>query len=219
MRKLEDLNFYELLDLEPGAGPAEIRHAFNVAMQTYRTGSLAVYSVLSEEERELLISRIKQAYAVLLDEGRRSRYDKQLHLTGNAAQAALQSATGSTAEFHQESTNSIWSKVRHVLPAHEVMGATVSKLLKPRGARKADSELSISSGHYLKSVRKLKGISLEEISEKTKIKIRYLEALEQEDYESLPAGVYQRYILKALAQAIDLDPEAVANDFQRRFLG
>jgi cytoskeletal protein RodZ len=98
------------------------------------------------------------------------------------------------------------------------MGATVSKLLGPRGARKADSELSISSGHYLESVRKLKGISLEEISEKTKIKIRYFEALEQEDYESLPAGAYQRYILKALAQAIDLDPEAVANDFRRRFL-
>ena len=95
------------------------------------------------------------------------------------------------------------------------MGIRVSKILKSRGSRKESSDLSISSGHYLESVRKLKGITLEEISEKTKIKIDYLKALETEDYESLPGGAYRRYILKAFAESIELNPEAVADDFHR----
>jgi cytoskeletal protein RodZ len=96
------------------------------------------------------------------------------------------------------------------------MVISVSKILKSRGAKKESIDLSISSGRYLESVRRLKGITLEEVSEKTKIKIRYLRALEEEEYDSLPPGAYRRYILKALAEAIDLDPEAVADDFQKR---
>ena len=78
MKSLEHLNFYELLNLNQGDGPAEIETAFRRAMETYGKQSLAVYSVLSDEERERLLSRIRQAYAVLIDEERRSRYNRQL---------------------------------------------------------------------------------------------------------------------------------------------
>jgi DnaJ-class molecular chaperone len=212
MKSLEDLNFYELLNLSPDDGPAEVEVAFKKAVQTYASDSLAVYSVLSEEERERILSRIHQAYTVLVDETRRNQYDAQLQITGNAAQAEIESASGSG----QGTDTSIWGKFRHVLPAHDSVGARVSRLLRPRGRKRKESDLSISSGYYLRSVRRLKGITLEEISENTKIKIRYLQALEDEDYDSLPAGAYRRYILKALADAIDLDPEAVADDFQNR---
>ena len=91
----------------------------------------------------------------------------------------------------------------------------MSKILRGR-VKSPGGELPISSGQYLVSVRNLRGVSLEEISNGTKIKVKYLKALEEEDYESLPRGAYRRYILKALALAIGLDPDAVAEDFQRR---
>jgi DnaJ-class molecular chaperone len=213
MRRLEDLNFYELLDLDPNAEMTEVDRAFQRAVQTYGPDSLAGYSILSEEERGRLISRIRQAYSVLADKERRRRYDEQLRVTGNVEEAALDSANPVSNGPCPETNHSIWERFRKVLPAQETMGARFSRLLR---MQKASPELSISSGHYLASVRKMKGISLEEISEKTKIKLRYLEALEREDYAALPGGAYRRYILKALAQAIDLDPVAVAEDFQRR---
>jgi len=216
MKKPEELNFYELLDLKPAAVADEIHRAYRNVRQTYAAGSLAIYSVLTEEERERLQARIKQAYAVLSDEVRRSAYDRQLDLTGNAAQAALDATKQATRDFRNNLSGTVWGRVKEVLPAQGRLVETVSRVLKSRRSGKPGSDLTISSGSYLESIRKLKGLSLEEISERTKIKVRFLEALEREDYGRMPSGAYQRYILKALAQAIDLDPQAVVDDFQRR---
>jgi len=216
MRKLEDLNFYELLDLGPSAEKEEVENAFRVAIRTYGSDSLAVYSVLSEEQRGRLLARIEQAYAVLSDDSRRGKYDRQLGLAGSPTQVAPKRSSAGKSDSDFERTGSIWDRVRQVIPAKEKLGARVSRILKTRNAGQKQSQMAISSGQYLASVRKMRGISLEEISQKTKIKVRYLRAFEQEDYESLPSGVYKRYILKALAEAIDLDPEAVADDFKSR---
>lgn len=52
MRKdFNQLNYYEMLDLQPNAVPYEIRHAYNAAMQLYQPGSLVSYSFFSEKER------------------------------------------------------------------------------------------------------------------------------------------------------------------------
>ena len=128
---------------------------------------------------------------------------------------AVESAAASS-QGSQDVADSFWSRVRQVLPPQKSMGSAVSKILKPGRGKSPKGNLAISSGQYLETVRNLKGITLEEISGSTKIKVKYLKALEQEEYESLPKGAYRRYILKALALAIDLDPEAVAEDFQRR---
>jgi len=216
MKNLEELDFYELLDLETDADSVEITRAYRTACQTYSAESLAIYSVLSEQERERLLARITQAYAVLTDRERRNAYDRQLGLSENAAQAALEVASNAKRESQNKPSGSVWGKVKEVLPAHGRLTETVSRVLKSRRPGKPEANLSISSGRYLESIRRLKGLSLEEISANTRIKVRYLEALENEDYKKMPSGAYRRYILKALAEAIDLDPQAVVDDFRRR---
>jgi cytoskeletal protein RodZ len=67
-----------------------------------------------------------------------------------------------------------------------------------------------SFGETLKRERELRQISLREISEATKISLRYLDALEKDDFRHLPGGVFNKGFVKAYAQFIGIDPEAMA---------
>ena len=64
-------------------------------------------------------------------------------------------------------------------------------------------------GEDLKRERELRKIPLREISESTKINLRYLEALERNDFEHLPGGVFARGFVRAYAQYIGIDPETM----------
>lgn len=66
-----------------------------------------------------------------------------------------------------------------------------------------------SVGSYIKRERQLRGFSLEEISRATKISLRYLSALEADNYNSLPAEAFVKGFLRSYAQCIGLDPHEV----------
>jgi cytoskeletal protein RodZ len=66
-----------------------------------------------------------------------------------------------------------------------------------------------SLGAYLKSYREKKGISLQKIQEDTKIRMKYLEAIEEDRLEILPGEVYTRGFLKAYAAAVGLTEDDV----------
>ena len=52
--------------------------------------------------------------------------------------------------------------------------------------------------------RKMK-ISLDQISEATKISVRSLQAIETEDFKKLPGGIYNTSYIRQYAHAIDFD--------------
>lgn len=64
-------------------------------------------------------------------------------------------------------------------------------------------------GQQLKDARLQKGLSLEDVQEMTKIRKRYLEAIEQGDFKVLPGTFYVRAFIKTYAEAVGLDPEAL----------
>jgi cytoskeletal protein RodZ len=72
----------------------------------------------------------------------------------------------------------------------------------------------MSFGETLRRERELRGISLHEIAEATKISVRFLQALEQERYDILPGGIFPRAFVKQYARYIGLDAERVAAEFQ-----
>lgn len=53
--------------------------------------------------------------------------------------------------------------------------------------------------------RKDKGLTLEKIAEDTKIKLRYLQAIEERRLGSLPGGVYNSSYLRQYARALGYD--------------
>lgn len=61
----------------------------------------------------------------------------------------------------------------------------------------------------LATIRRNRGISLEQIAETTKISLRSLQAIEQGDFRKLPGGIYNTSYIKQYARAIDYDEAAI----------
>ncbi len=71
----------------------------------------------------------------------------------------------------------------------------------------------ISFGTWLRRQRELREISLREIADVTKISIRYLEALEQDRFDVLPAPVFAHGFLREYARYVGLDADEVVNSY------
>ena len=68
------------------------------------------------------------------------------------------------------------------------------------------SELA-SFGEELRREREIRGISLKEISDATKISKRFLEAIERNDHRTLPAPVFTRGFVREYARYLDFRTE------------
>jgi cytoskeletal protein RodZ len=63
--------------------------------------------------------------------------------------------------------------------------------------------------------RRIKGISLEEIAERTKISLRFLVAIEAQEFEKLPGGIFNTSYLRQYAQAIGFDETELLTCYDR----
>ena len=70
-------------------------------------------------------------------------------------------------------------------------------------------------GEALHSERRRQGLDLDEIEAATKIRGRYLRALEDEDWDALPGGAYTRSFIRTYAGHLGLDGERLADDYRR----
>jgi cytoskeleton protein RodZ len=73
-----------------------------------------------------------------------------------------------------------------------------------------------SFGESLKTQRELRGVSLREMADSTKISVRFLKALEEDRLDVLPGGIYPRAFVKQYALFLGLDPERTVADFLLR---
>lgn len=62
-------------------------------------------------------------------------------------------------------------------------------------------------GQQLREARLEKGMSLDDVQEMTKIRKRYLEAIEAGDYKVLPGTFYVRAFIKTYAETVGLNPD------------
>jgi cytoskeletal protein RodZ len=76
-----------------------------------------------------------------------------------------------------------------------------------------------SFGETLKRERELREISLRAVSEATKINIRYLEALEQNRFDALPGGLFNKGFIRAYATFVGIDGEAMVNSYLHEVAG
>lgn len=70
-----------------------------------------------------------------------------------------------------------------------------------------------SFGAKLKQQREQRGITLEEISHSTKIGTRMLHALEEDHFDQLPGGIFNKGFIRAYARCLDMDEEQVIADY------
>jgi cytoskeleton protein RodZ len=70
-----------------------------------------------------------------------------------------------------------------------------------------------SFGEWLRRQREMREISLRDIAERTKISLRYLEAMEQDRFDLLPAPIFAKGFLREYARYVGLSPDEVVNHY------
>src|SRR5436190_4886507 len=98
---------------------------------------------------------------------------------------------------------------------------TPSKRQPPRvppWEHKGEGETA-SFGTWLRRQREAREISLREIAETSKISLRYLEALEDDRFDVLPAPVFARGFLREYSKVVGLNPDEVVNTYLSALAG
>lgn len=75
--------------------------------------------------------------------------------------------------------------------------------------------MAASFGEQLRLAREARGITLRHISDQTRISIRYLEAIESDDYKRLPGGIFNRSFIKSYAKQIGFDEKEAIDGYLR----
>jgi len=82
--------------------------------------------------------------------------------------------------------------------------------------RRVSSPIGNITGKFLKEVRENLGLTLQDVTSITKIGLKYLRAIEEENYVELPELVFLKGYLKEIARLLDLDPDKVSSSYIKR---
>ncbi|MEP6635501.1 MAG: helix-turn-helix domain-containing protein [Acidobacteriota bacterium] len=75
--------------------------------------------------------------------------------------------------------------------------------------------MAATIGEQLRLAREERGIPLREVSNETRISVRYLEAIEASDYKRLPGGIFNRSFVRAYARCIGYDEKEAVEAYAR----
>jgi cytoskeleton protein RodZ len=78
------------------------------------------------------------------------------------------------------------------------------------------SDAPLEIGSTLAETRKRRGIEIETVEEQTKIRAKYLRALEEEQWDVLPGPAYVRGFIRAYAELLGLDSEVLVDEYRYR---
>ncbi|HJQ73266.1 MAG TPA: helix-turn-helix domain-containing protein [Gaiellaceae bacterium] len=73
-------------------------------------------------------------------------------------------------------------------------------------------------GNSLRSARERQGLGYPEIELATKIRAKYIRALEEEDFTAIPGDAYIRGFLRTYAEYLGLDGDVYVDEYASRFL-
>ena len=167
-------NYYNLLNLEPGATKQEIESAFKSYLAMIEE-EREFGPITDNEEKERILRMLGEAYEILIDEKSRFFYDSYL----------------------------IWKKEAFV------------KIEERKEEIKEINNKEIS-GKFLKAVREKMKMSQKELSLKSCITLKIINAIEEENVNLLPPVPYLKGILKEYARALSLPEELVIEQYLKR---
>jgi Helix-turn-helix domain len=73
-------------------------------------------------------------------------------------------------------------------------------------------------GHSLREARERQGLGYPEVELSTKIRAKYIRALEEEDFTSIPGDAYIRGFLRTYADYLGLDSDVYVDEYASRFI-
>ena len=214
-------NYYEILEVPPESTTDEIHNGYIRAKSAYSQDSVALYSIMSQDECDSILNLIEEAYSILGDTSKRRQYDEVKGFNRDY-----------DPDDRRESVAPLAQVVRHasVRPdaqkRPEAVKRDISKIVaQKRFSLDYDSNTDIEkeieqttdfTGAFLKRVREYKNVDIVRMADMTKVSKTYLLNIEDEDIDKLPALVYVRGFVYQYAKCLKLNPELVATSYLYR---
>lgn len=73
--------------------------------------------------------------------------------------------------------------------------------------------MSTTLGEKLRQAREARGISISEVAEQTRISGLYLQSIENDDYRTLPGGIFNKGFVKSYAKYVGIDEQEALQDY------
>lgn len=240
MMDFDNRNYYEILEIETNATLEEIRTAYKRAKNAYSGDSVALYSLMSQDECEAIVNQIEEAYSVIGDPEKRREYDNARGLNQTQTEQGFKENLKSTPSYtpkkastdllneaSSQNTNINDSNDFQYSAEHsnrnEVQVSKISAFNKFKLNFSSDEDLEQKiencteyTGEFLKQIREYKNVTVERMADMTKISKTYIRNIEDEDYSKLPADVYTRGFVYQYAKCLKLNPDLVATSYIHR---
>jgi curved DNA-binding protein CbpA len=208
----EKKNYYEVLEIETNATPAQIESSYVRAKNAYSGESVALYSLMTKEECQKILDQIEEAYSVLGFPEKRREYDRLrgFNQGGTTYQTKAEGPTKEESlQYESFGSNLNEAKVSKIT-AQKKFGLEFVENSEMNNRIMNCTEFT---GKFLKEIRDYKNVSLDRMAEMTRISKTHITAIENEDISKLPAEVYVRGYVYQYAKVLKLNPDHVANSY------
>lgn len=218
----EAKNYYDILEIPTTATPKEIHHGYMRAKNAYSTDSLALYSLMNQDECEEVLNLIEEAYQILSDPNKRRDYDSARGINPGMQREADDEASTPTSPYApQESNASLstdFSKEDHPNSMTKLVAKNrfVLQFEVNTDFEKQIEQATEWTGEFLQKIREYKNVDINRMADMTKVSKTYIRYIESESFDLLPAAVYVRGFVYQYAKCLKLNPELVATSYLYR---
>ncbi len=215
MSDFKEQTYYELLEISTNASADEVQQAYLRAKGIYAPDSPAIYTIFSRDEAVQLNHLLDEAYQTLSHHAKRREYDLKLQ-------------SGNFTVIHDKAPSVAAAKVTAQVKAPPLTSEDKKELAKQGVGITRFGQYNIDpmvehellqqemfDGTYLKKVRVYKNINLETLCEHLKIGRHHFNAIENNDFNKLPASVFVRGYVKQMAETLGLDSQKVTDSYMR----
>lgn len=230
-------NHYEVLEVSPQASGSEIRNAYLKMKAAYSQDSAATYSLLSREETEELVKRIEEAHQILSSSEKRKEYDESVGLLNKVFsidRVPPMDSFASTEDLLVPPTTH-FETAHPALPSVFDFDAIPKKPIEttpnlaPPPDKAAPTVIEVANfqlemdqemewkGSFIRRIREVYCITLEELADYTRVSKNYLVAIEEEQYKKLPAPVFLRGFLIQISKKLKLPQEKLITAYLNRY--
>lgn len=212
-------NYYEILEIPIDATYEEVKQGYKSARNAYSGDSLALYSIMSKEECDNILSLIEEAYSIISDPVKRAKYDEARGFNSDNLQTRAKNmeyntspVTSLTRESISAPKPNVENKMTKLMAAKRF---ALDYTVDPEFEKEIESATEFS-GELLRKIREYRNVDILRLAEMTKISKTYLKKIEEEDTQGLPALVYVRGFVYQYAKCLKLNPDLVATSYLHR---
>lgn len=233
-------NYYDILEVSSTSTLQEIHNAYIQSKNAYSGDSAALYSLMSNDECEKIVTQIEEAYSIIGVPDKRREYDQargfnQQHTPEgfneeilsrpNYAPQKTLDELSDTSHGHDDflKEKAIRADFQHQQEHSQKSQTAVSKIqavnkfgLNFEKNEQFEQEIENTTqfnGDFLSKIREYKKVTIERMAEMTKISKTYIRTIEADDFPKLPADVYTRGFVYQYAKCLKLNPNLVATSY------